>query len=45
MPAAVGSVSLALVAGVCVALTDTLDIAETLGDGGQDAGRYLLHEL
>ena len=42
MPAAVGTSSLALVAGVC----DMLDeVAGTVGDGSQDAGRCWLHIL
>lgn len=41
MPAAVGTSSSALVAGVC----DMLDVAGTVGDGDQDAGRYWLHEF
>ena len=41
MPVAVGTSSSALVAGVC----DMLDVAGTVGDGDQDAGRYWLHEF
>lgn len=41
MPAALGTSSSALVAGVC----DMLDVAGTVGDGDQDAGRYWLHKF
>lgn len=43
MLAAVESSSLSLVPGVCV--IDMLDVAGTVGDGGQDEGRYWLHEF
>ena len=41
MPAAVGYTSLALVVGVCVALTEMLDVAGTSEDDGQAEGRYI----
>ena len=39
------AMSLALVAGVCVALIGMLNVVGTVGGGGQAEGRCWLHEL